>query len=154
MTELQNRINPNNPKVKNITLSLNHVGLQKKWILIDVEDLILGRVSSFIAHRLMGKHRSDYTPHIDCGDNIIVINADKIFLTGKKETDKIYYHHTGYPGGIKSISVRAVREKKSEDLIKKAVQRMLGSGPLAYKQLTRLHIYTGSEHPHIAQNPD
>jgi large subunit ribosomal protein L13 len=154
MNTAENIINPNNPKVKNVTLSLSHVGLQKNWIIVDLKDLILGRVSSFIAHRLMGKHRADYTPHVDCGDHIIVINSDAIVLTGKKETDKIYYHHTGYPGGIKSIAVRAVREKKSETLVKKAVERMLGTGPLAYKQLTRLHIYAGAEHPHIAQQPE
>ena len=153
MSQIQN-INPNNPKEKNLTLSLNHVGLQKKWILIDLENIVLGRVSSFIAHRLMGKHRADYTPHIDCGDNVIVINSDKIVLTGKKETDKIYYHHTGYPGGIKSIAVKAVREKKSEELVKKSVKRMLGRGALSYKQLTRLHIYSKNNHPHEAQQPE
>lgn len=143
----------NHPKTSNKTPSLNHVGLKKDWILIDLDGIILGRVASFVAHRLTGKHRADYTPHIDCGDHVILINSDKIVLTGDKETDKVYYHHTGFPGGIKSITVKATRAKRSQDLVTKAIKRMLGRGPLAYKQMTRLHVYAGSENPHTAQQP-
>ncbi len=155
MAEMQTTdiIKSNHPKTKNFTKSLNHVNLQKNWIVIDLKDVILGRVASFIAHRLIGKHRPDYTAHIDCGDHVIVLNADKVFLTGNKENDKIYHHHTGFVGGIKSITVKMLRQKNSHEIIKKAVTRMLGRGPLAYKQLKKLYIYSGSDHSHSAQKP-
>jgi large subunit ribosomal protein L13 len=128
--------------------------VEKKWILIDANGLVVGRLAALIATRLKGKHKPIYTPHVDCGDNIIVINADKVVFTGDKHTDKIYYRHTGYPGGIKQRTPRQILEGKfPERVVEKAVERMLKRGPLQRKLMRNLKVYKGAEHPHAAQNP-
>lgn len=142
----------NQPKTKNISLFLGHRP-EKSWIIIDLKNLVLGRVASFISHRIMGKHKATYTPHIDCGDNVILINANKIHLTGTKETDKKYHRHTGFVGGIKTTTPKELRQKNAAEIVKKAVERMLKSGPLANKQIKNLHIYNNEIHPHEAQQP-
>lgn len=137
------------------TYSAKASEIEKKWILIDAEDLVLGRLASEVANRLRGKHKPTYTPHMDCGDNVIVINADKVKLTGRKMDDKVYHWHTGYPGGIKSRNVAKTLEgKRPETVVKKAVQRMIPKGPLGRQQLSNLKVYTGAEHPHEAQKPE
>jgi len=130
--------------------------VEKKWILIDAEDVVVGRLATFIAMRLRGKHRPDYTPHIDCGDNVIIINAEKVALTGKKRNDKVYYWHTGYPGGLKERTADKILDGRfPERVMKKAVQRMLPKeSPLARQQLSNLRVYAGAEHPHDAQSPE
>jgi len=137
------------------TKFLKTAEVEKKWILIDAEDIVLGRLATFIAMRLRGKHLPTYTPHIDCGDNVIVINAEKIALTGNKRNAKTYYWHTGYPGGLKERTADKILDGRfPERVMKKAVQRMLPKeSPLARKQLSNLRIYAGSEHPHAAQEP-
>ena len=139
-----------------ITASLKPADVEKKWILIDAENAVVGRLASFIANRLRGKHRPDYTPHVDCGDFVVVINADKVKFTGKKLDDKVYYRHTGHPGGVKSTTPRKLLEGRfPERVLEKAVERMLPKeSPLARKQLTHLRIYNAPEHPHAAQNPE
>ncbi len=129
--------------------------VEKQWILLDAENVITGRLASFIALHLRGKHRPDYSPHIDCGDHVIVINADKVALTGNKRSDKIYYRHTGYPGGLKETTAGKILEGRfPERVMRKAVQRMLPKeSPLARKQLSNLYIYAGPDHPHAAQKP-
>jgi len=138
------------------TASLKPADIERKWILVDAENAVVGRLASFIAMRLRGKHRPDYTPHVDCGDQVVVINADKVRLTGRKLEQKTYHWHTGYPGGIKSRTAGKVLEGKfPERVLEKAVERMLPKeSPLARKQLTHLKIYVGGEHPHEAQNPE
>ena len=138
------------------TASLKPADIERKWILVDAEDAVVGRLASFIAMRLRGKHRADYTPHVDCGDQVVVINASKVKLTGRKLEQKTYHWHTGYPGGIKSRTAGKVLEGKfPERVLEKAVERMLPKeSPLARKQLTHLKIYVGGEHPHEAQNPE
>ena len=129
--------------------------VEKKWILIDAEGLVVGRLASLIATRLKGKHLPTYTPHVDCGDHVIVINADKVVFTGKKYEDKIYHWHTGYPGGIKTRNPRQIIEGKTpERVVIKAVERMLRRGPLQRKLMSHLKVYAGPDHPHKAQNPD
>jgi len=130
--------------------------VEKKWILIDAEDVVVGRLATFVAMRLRGKHMPSYTPHIDDGDNVIIINADKVAFTGKKRTDKIYYWHTGYAGGIKQRTADKILDGRfPERVMRKAVQRMLPKeSPLARKQLSNLRVYAGSEHPHAAQEPE
>ncbi|MBL6621341.1 MAG: 50S ribosomal protein L13 [Rickettsiales bacterium] len=128
--------------------------LNKKWYIIDLEDIVLGRAASHVALILKGKNKADYTPFLDCGDNVIVVNAKKIRLKGKKLTDKIYYWHTGYPGGIKDISAKKLLEKNPEKLFQKAVKGMLARGPLGRKQLSNLYIYEGENHPHEGQKPE
>jgi large subunit ribosomal protein L13 len=129
--------------------------IEKKWVLIDATGLVLGRLASIIAMRLRGKHRPNYTPHVDCGDNVVVINAEKVVLTGRKLDQKVYHHHTGYPGGIKERKARFILEGKfPERVIEKAVERMLDEGPLARKQFGNLRVYKGAEHPHEAQRPE
>ena len=137
------------------TYSAKASDIEKKWLLIDAEDVVLGRLAAFIATRLRGKHKPMYTPHLDCGDNVIVINADKVKLTGRKRNDKTYFWHTGYPGGIKSRTAGEIVEgKKPEDVVIKAVLRMLPKNRLARNQLSNLRVYAGAEHPHEAQNPE
>lgn len=127
---------------------------EKQWIVIDGKGLVVGRLAALIATRLKGKHKPIYTPHVDCGDNVIVINADKVVFTGNKYEDKTYYHHTGYPGGIKERSPRQIIEgKHPERVVEKAVERMLARGPLQRQLLRNLRVYKGAEHPHAAQNP-
>ena len=129
--------------------------VERKWVLIDAEGLVVGRLASLIATRLKGKHKPGYTPHVDMGDNIVVINADKVVFTGNKYNDKKYYRHTGYPGGIKERTPKMILEGKfPERVLEKAVERMLARGPLQRQILRGLRIYKGSEHPHAAQNPE
>ena len=138
------------------TKFLKTADVEKKWILIDAEDAVVGRLATFVAMRLRGKHRPDYTPHIDCGDNVIIINADKVHFTGNKRADKVYYRHTGYAGGLKETTAAKVLDGRFPDrVMRKAVQRMLPKeSPLARKQLSNLRVYAGSEHEHTAQNPE
>jgi large subunit ribosomal protein L13 len=142
--------------VKNMkTYSAKPADIQKKWILIDAEGVVLGRLASLVAMRLRGKHKASFTPHMDMGDNVIIINADKVQMTGKKRTDKIYYWHTGYPGGIKQRSAGDILEgNHPERVLTKAIQRMLPGGPLSRQQMTNLRVYAGAEHGHEAQNPE
>ncbi|MBA2127645.1 50S ribosomal protein L13 [Hyphomicrobium methylovorum] len=129
--------------------------VEKKWVLIDAEGLVVGRLAALIATRLKGKHKPIYTPHVDCGDNIVVINAEKVVFTGAKREDKVYYKHTGYPGGIKERSPRQILEGKTpERIVEKAVERMLARGPLQRQLMRNLRVYKGGEHPHTAQNPE
>ena len=138
------------------TASAKPADVEKKWIVIDAENAVVGRLASFIAMRLRGKHRPDFTPHVDTGDNVIVINADKVKFTGRKLDQKVYYRHTGHPGGIKERTAGQVLGGRfPERVLEKAVERMLPKeSPLARKQMTHLRIYKGSEHPHEAQNPE
>jgi large subunit ribosomal protein L13 len=137
------------------TYSAKPADIEKKWILIDAENMVVGRLASIIAMRLRGKHLPTFTPHMDCGDNIVVINADKVKFTGKKKADKIYYRHTGHPGGIKETTPEKILEGKfPERVLELAVKRMLPGGSLSRQQMTNLKIYAGSEHPHEAQNPE
>ncbi len=138
------------------TKFLKTADVEKKWILIDAEGAVVGRLATFVAMRLRGKHRPDYTPHIDCGDNVIIINADKVHFTGNKRSDKIYYRHTGYVGGLKETTAGKVLDGRFPDrVMRKAVQRMLPKeSPLARKQLSNLRVYAGAEHEHTAQNPE
>jgi large subunit ribosomal protein L13 len=129
--------------------------VEKKWVLIDAQGLVVGRLASLIAMRLKGKHRARYTPHVDTGDNVIVINAEKVVFTGSKTDDKIYYRHTGYPGGIKQRTPRRLFESKfPERVLELAVGRMLKRGPLQRKLMRNLKIYKGGAHPHEAQQPE
>ncbi len=128
--------------------------VEKKWVIIDASGLVVGRLASIIAMRLKGKHKPAYTPHVDCGDNVIVINAAKIVFTGKKYDDKTYYWHTGHPGGVKERSPRQILEGKfPERVVEKAVERMLARGPLGRKLMSNLKVYAGDKHPHDAQQP-
>lgn len=128
--------------------------VDKKWVLINAEGLVVGRLATIIATRLKGKHKAIYTPHVDCGDNVIVVNADKIVLTGNKREDKEYFRHTGYPGGIKSTTPRRILEGRfPERVLELAVERMLARGPLQRQLMRNLKIYKGAEHPHGAQTP-
>jgi large subunit ribosomal protein L13 len=140
----------------NSTASLKPREVQKKWILIDAKDAVVGRLATFIAMRLRGKHRPDYTPHVDCGDNVVIVNAEKVRFTGKKAIEKVFYSHTGYPGGIKERNVGQILSGRyPERVLRKAVERMLPKeSPLAHAQLKHLRIYAGSEHPHAGQAPE
>ena len=137
------------------TYSAKPSEVEKKWYLIDAEGVVLGRLASQIAVRLRGKHKPIFTPHIDCGDNIIVINAEKVALTGNKRSEKIYYWHTGYPGGIKGRAADKILDgKHPERVLIKAVERMIRRSPLGRQQMRKLHVYAGTEHPHQAQTPE
>ena len=137
------------------TFSMKPADVEKNWLLVDAQDMVLGRMAAEIAKILRGKHRPEFTPHVDCGDNVIVINAEKVHLTGNKRDDKTYYWHTGYPGGIKSRTAGQILDgKQPEKVVIKAVQRMLPKNILGRRQLTNLRVYAGSEHPHEAQNPE
>jgi large subunit ribosomal protein L13 len=129
--------------------------VEKKWVLIDASGLVVGRLASIIAMRLRGKHKPSYTPHVDDGDNVIVVNAAKVMLTGRKREQKVYQHHTGFIGGIKERSARSILEGKfPERIVEKAVLRMMPHGPLARRQFGNLRVYAGPEHPHTAQQPE
>ena len=137
------------------TYSAKQSEVEKKWFVVDAEGVILGRLASQIALRLRGKHKPTFTPHIDCGDNIIVINADKVRLTGKKREDSIFYWHTNHPGGIKQRSKGQILDgKHPERVVEKAVERMLPKGPMGRQQLKNLRVYAGAEHEHEAQKPE
>tara|TARA_Y200000002_G_scaffold360542_1_gene345884 strand:+ start:68 stop:532 length:465 start_codon:yes stop_codon:yes gene_type:complete len=136
------------------TFSAKAADIKKQWIIVDAEGVVLGRLASIVATRLRGKHKASFTPHMDMGDNVIVINADKIQLTGNKRANKTYYWHTGHPGGIKSRTAEQLLEGKfPERVVTKAVERMLPGGVLSRQQMTNLRVYASSEHPHEAQNP-
>ena len=136
------------------TYSAKASEIQKKWVLIDAEGLVLGRMASQIAMILRGKHKTTFTPHMDCGDNVIVINAEKVRVTGKKLADKVFYWHTGYPGGIKERTAgQTLGGRYPERLIQKAVERMITRGPLGRQQMRNLKVYAGPNHPHEAQQP-
>lgn len=138
------------------TKFLKTAEVDKKWIVIDAENVVVGRLATFVAMRLRGKHRPDYTPHIDCGDNVIIINADKVKFTGNKRNAKTYYRHTGHPGGLKETTAAKILDGRFPDrVMRKAVQRMLPKeSPLARKQLSNLRVYAGAEHPHEPQSPE
>jgi large subunit ribosomal protein L13 len=137
------------------TYSAKPSEIEKKWWLIDAEDLVLGRLATIVAMYLRGKHKPTFTPHMDCGDNIIIVNAEKIKLTGAKRTAKTYYWHTGYPGGIKSKTADKILDgEHPERVIQKAVQRMITRGPLGRVQMGNLKVYAGIKHPHEAQQPE
>jgi large subunit ribosomal protein L13 len=137
------------------TRSIKPAEVEKKWHVIDAEGLVVGRVATIIANILRGKHKPSYTPHVDCGDHVIVINAGKVRFTGKKLGDKVYYRHTGYAGGIKSVTAAKVLEGKfPERVLEKAVERMIPRGPLGRDQMRALHLYNGTEHPHGGQQPE
>jgi len=137
------------------TYSAKPADIEKKWILIDAKGLVVGRLAALVATRLRGKHKPTYTPHMDCGDNVVVVNADKAVFTGNKLDQKKYYWHTGYPGGIKERTARKVIEGRfPERVVEKAIERMLPRGPLGRQQMKNLRVYAGDEHPHAAQQPE
>ena len=137
------------------TYSAKPAEVEKKWVIVDAEDVVLGRLASIVALRLRGKHKPQFTPNIDCGDNVIVINAEKVRLTGNKRDGDIFYWHTGYPGGIKQRSKGQILEgKHPERVVEKAVQRMLPKGPLGRQVFKNLRVYAGTEHGHEAQQPE
>ena len=142
-------------KIIKQTSSLRKEDVDKKWILIDADGIVLGRLASKVSMILRGKHKPSFTPHADCGDHVIIINAEKVKFTGKKLDDKIYYWHTGHPGGIKSRTARQIIERKFPDrVIRMAVKRMIPKGPLGSVQLSNMKVYAGSNHPHEAQAPE
>lgn len=137
------------------TYSAKPSEVERKWYLIDAEDVVLGRLAATVANILRGKHKPTYTPHIDTGDHVVIINADKVKLTGRKLTDKRFYWHTGYPGGIKNRTMSEILTGKyPERVIEKAIERMVPRGPLGRAQLKKLRVYPGAEHPHDAQQPE
>jgi large subunit ribosomal protein L13 len=136
------------------TPSLKPADVSKAWVLIDADGLVLGRLAVLIANRLRGKTKPQFTPHVDCGDNIVVINAEKVRVTGNKAEQSVFYYHTGYPGGIKGRTFRQrIESKRPEQVIEKAVERMITRGPLQREQMRHLHVYKGAEHPHAGQVP-
>jgi large subunit ribosomal protein L13 len=137
------------------TYSAKAGDIDKKWVLIDAQGVVLGRLASLVAMRLRGKHKATFTPHKDMGDNVIIINAEKVQMTGNKRADKRYWWHTGFPGGIKHRTAGQILEgKHPERVILKAIERMLPGGPLSRQQMSNLRVYAGAEHPHGAQNPE
>ncbi len=136
------------------TISIKPADVKKDWVLIDAEGLILGRLAAIVANRLRGKHKATFTPHVDCGDNIIIVNAEKVKVTGKKAEDSVFYYHTGYAGGIKGRTINErLAGKNPQSVVEKAVERMITRGPLQRQQMKNLHVYAGPEHPHAAQQP-
>jgi len=135
------------------TISANKATVQKEWVVVDATDLVLGRMGSKVAKLLRGKYKPSFTPHVDCGDNVVIINADKVKLTGNKWTDRVYLSYTGYPGGQRDVTPARLMEKSPEKLIKKVVKGMLPKNRLGDKILSNLYVYAGTEHPHEAQQP-
>lgn len=136
------------------TQSLKPAEVEKRWLLIDADGLVLGRLAAIIAQRLRGKHKPQFTPHVDCGDNVVVVNAEKVRVTGNKADQSVFYYHTGHPGGIKGRTVRQRLESAHpERVIEKAVERMITRGPLQRRQMKHLYVYKGGEHPHAGQAP-
>ena len=135
------------------TISANKENVEKKWYVVDADAKVLGRLASEIAKVVRGKHKPSYSPHVDCGDNVVVINADKVRLTGKKWDDKYYVYHTGYPGGQRKLTPRQVKTKDATRIIEKAVKGMLPKNRLGRKLFKNLFVYEGSDHPHAAQQP-
>ena len=137
------------------TYSAKPAEVEKKWVLVDAEDVVLGRLASQVAMILRGKHKTSFTPHVDCGDNVVIVNAEKVKLTGNKLTDKKFYWHTGHPGGIKERSMEQILDgAHPERVVYKAIERMLPKGPLGRQQMKNLRVYAGTEHPHEAQQPE
>jgi len=137
------------------TFSAKPAEVEKKWVLIDASGLVVGRLASIVALRLRGKHKPSYTPHVDDGDNVIIVNAAKVTLTGRKREHKVYHHHTGHIGGIKERTAKSILEGKfPQRIVEKAVERMLPRGPLGRRQLGNLRVYPGPDHPHTAQQPE
>ena len=137
------------------TYSAKPAEIEKKWVMIDATGLVVGRLATLIAVRLRGKHKAAYTPHVDDGDNVIVINAAKVALTGRKREQKVYHHHTGFIGGIKERTAKSILDGRfPQRIVEKAVERMLPRGPLARRQLGNLRVYAGPDHPHAAQQPE
>lgn len=137
------------------TYSAKPAEVEKKWVMIDATGLVVGRLASIIALRLRGKHKPTFTPHVDCGDNVIVVNAEKVVFTGRKLQQKLYHYHTGFIGGIKERSAKSIMEGRfPERVVEKAVERMLPRGPLGRRQLGNLRVYKGPDHPHVAQSPE
>ncbi len=137
------------------TFSAKPADVTKKWVLIDAKGLVVGRLATIVAMRLRGKHLPTYTPHVDCGDNVIIINAADVVLTGRKRENKVYYHHTGFIGGIKERTAKSILDGRfPERVVEKAVERMIPRGPLGRKQMGNLRVYAGAEHPHEAQQPE
>jgi large subunit ribosomal protein L13 len=137
------------------TYSAKPAEIVKKWVTIDAKGLVVGRLASIIALRLRGKHKPTFTPHVDCGDNVIVINAEKVVFTGRKLQKKVYHHHTGHIGGIKERTAKFIMEGRfPQRIVEKAVERMLPRGPLGRQQLANLRVYAGPDHPHAAQSPE
>ena len=142
------------PPVNKTTLSLKPAEVTKDWVLIDADGLVLGRLAALIANRLRGKHKPQFTPHVDCGDNVVVINAARVRVTGKKAEQSTFYYHTGYPGGIKGRTIRErLDSAHPERVLEKAVERMITRGPLQRRQMKNLHVYAGATHPHEGQAP-
>ena len=138
-----------------VTRSIKPAEVEKKWHLIDADGLVVGRLAVVIANHLRGKHKPSYTPHVDCGDHVVVINAGKVRFTGKKRADKVYYKHTGYIGGIKGVTAAKVLDGRfPERVLEKAVERMVPRGPLGRDQMRALHLYAGTEHPHGGTQPE
>ena len=137
------------------TYSAKPAEIEKKWVMIDAKGLVVGRLASIVALRLRGKHLATFTPHVDCGDNVIIVNAAKVVLTGRKRENKVYRHHTGFIGGIKERTAKYILEGRfPERVVEKAVERMLPRGPLGRQQLGNLRVYPGPDHPHEAQKPE
>jgi large subunit ribosomal protein L13 len=137
------------------TFSIRASEIEKKWVLIDAEGLVVGRLAALIATRLRGKHKPSFTPHMDMGDNVVVINAEKVVLTGNKRNNKTYYRHTGYPGGLKETKADKILDGRfPERVLEAAVKRMLPGGPLSRAQMSNMRIYAGTDHPHEAQQPE
>jgi len=137
------------------TFTATPADIVKKWILVDAEGVVLGRLAAEVAKILRGKHKPTFTPHMDMGDNVIIVNADKVHMTGKKRDDKLYYWHTGYPGGIKHRTARQILEgAHPERVVEKAVERMISRNRLGRQQMSNLRVYAGAEHPHVAQSPE
>ena len=137
------------------TYSAKAADIEKKWVMVDAEGLIVGRLASIVALRLRGKHKPTFTPHADDGDNVIIINAAKVVLTGRKREQKVYHRHTGFIGGIKETSAKSILEGRfPERIVEKAVERMVPRGPLGRQQMSNLRVYPGAEHPHEAQKPE
>jgi len=144
------------PRISSMkTFSAKPAEVEKKWVVVDASGVVVGRLATMVAMRLRGKHKPSYTPHVDDGDNVIVINAAKAVLTGRKREQKVYYHHTGYPGGIKERTAKAIFDGRfPERVVEKAIERMLPRGPLGRVQLGNLRVYPGPDHPHEAQKPE
>ncbi len=135
------------------TISAKPESVERDWYVVDATDKTLGRLATEVARRLRGKHKPIYTPHVDTGDYVVIVNAEKVKVTGRKSTDKVYYHHTGFPGGIKGITFEKLIDKKPQQVIELAVKGMMPRGPLGRAMLRKMKIYAGPEHPHVAQQP-
>jgi large subunit ribosomal protein L13 len=153
LSHFKERINAMKALMKT-TKSAKPAEVEKKWHLIDADGLVVGRLATIVANILRGKHKPSYTPHVDCGDHVVIVNADKVRFTGRKLDQKVYYKHTGYAGGIKEITAGKVLDGRfPERVLEKAIERMIPRGPLGRDQMRALHLYNGTEHPHAGQNP-